>query len=161
MILNLLGYYLVWWSIVVFEKASLLQYSVIIFLINLIIHFKFSVNQVKKEIYTIGLVFILGMSLDLLLSYFHVFDLIGAYWIWLPMIWITFGTTINYSFHKVLDLSKVMVFILGNIFGPLSYISAGKFGLLVYTNSIVLLVIHGFLWGLLMLVLKNIKRIKK
>jgi hypothetical protein len=101
------------------------------------------------------------MCLDLLLSYYHFFELKGAYWVWLPMIWITFGTTINYSFFKVLDLNNVLVFILGNIFGPFSYISAGKFGLLDYTNSIVLLVIHGIVWGLFMLVLKKIKRIIK
>lgn len=159
MIINLLGYYVVWWGIVYFDKTNNQSAIFLIFLLNLIVHFFINVKKYKNEIIVISLVTIIGLLSDLVLNHFRVFKLSEHYYFWLPIIWISFATTLLHSLKKILAQNKWIVFLLGGIAGPLSYYSAGKFQLLNYTHSILLIGIHVFAWGLLILVFKRFSSI--
>ena len=157
MFLNILGYYSIWWGIVYFSKADSFTYVFSLFLLNMALHFYFNVKKIKKEFSTILIVLTSGFVLDLLMNYFKVFTLKGNYNLWLPLIWITFATTINISLSKILSKRTWIVFILGFLAGPFSYYSASKFQLLDYNKSLGLLLLHGIVWGMFMSYLKILK----
>ena len=157
MILNILGYYAVWWSIAIFTKKEDQLLILAIFFINLLIHFYFNTKDIKKEARSIIIISISGIILDLILTYFKFFSLHGNFQLWLPLIWITFSTTINTSLSKILDKKNEIVFSLGFILGPISYYSASKFQLLTYTKSIGLIFLHAVIWGGFLLYLKKLK----
>jgi hypothetical protein len=157
MILNFLGYYALWWAIVCFEKTNMEAYILIIFLINLILHFVINVKNIKREFILIVTVLIIGPPLDLLFNYYNVLELKGHFYFWLPLIWITFATTINHSLGKIFNQKKMVLFLLGAIAGPFSYYAAGKFELLNYTSSPGFILLHALSWGYLLILLQFIR----
>ena len=157
MILNIIGYYAVWWSLVFFSKTGRTDFILFIFFINLLLHFYFNVKIIKKEILTISLILLSGLLLDLFFNFLKIFSLNSNFYFWLPLIWITFATTIHSSLAKVLSNKSWVIFILGFVGGPLSYYSASKFQLLVYTHSMFLTFTHALVWGFFICYLKFIK----
>ena len=159
MIINFLGYYAVWWSIVCFSKTNMEKIILSIFIINLIIHFSFNVKNVKREVLVLLSISSLGVMIDFLFHIIKVFYFTSNFYFWLPLIWITFSTTILHSTLKIFEQNYWVVFIVGGIAGPLSYYSASRFDLLIYPNSIGRVVIHSLCWGLFLISIKKIKGI--
>ncbi|MDO9181284.1 MAG: DUF2878 domain-containing protein [Bacteriovorax sp.] len=157
MIMNFLGYYSVWWSVALFENSNKAYLVILVFSINLIFHLLKNRKKIKSELILMTIISVVGILFDLLMQKIGVFELKGHFLIWLPFIWITFSTTICHSMTKIFGLNNYILFLLGLIFGPLSYFSASKFDLLIYTNSFLYLLLHGFFWGGLMISIKLIK----
>jgi hypothetical protein len=155
---NLIGYYAVYWSIVYFENKPDFYFYILIFLLTLLFHFFITAKNFKarelKLILSAGLV---GAGFDFLLEYMQVFKLHGHKYFWLPIIWAAFAMTFNYSLSKIFRQKDFILFLLGAIFGPFAYYTAGKFQLLSYSLHIDTILIHALAWGLFMIFFKILR----
>lgn len=129
-------------------------FVITLFIFNLILHFTINVKMIKREFLVIGCFLSIGLGFDLLMNYLSIFKLREDYFLWLPMIWMTFATTVLHSIQKLFLQKNSLLFLLGFLFGPLSYVSAGKFQLLNYTQSWALVSLHCLFWGGLILIFK-------
>lgn len=155
---NLIGYNAVYWSIVYFDNKDNFFVYIFVFLLFLFLHFFIAAGKFKlREFALICSVALAGVCFDLFLEYLNVFKLLGHTLIWLPVIWMAFAMTFNFSFAQIFQQRKWLLFFLGAVFGPLAYFSAGKFQLLSYSLQKETLLIHALAWGALMIILKILR----
>ena len=155
LILNIATFYLSWWGILFCGSNQYRWGLLLIPIVHLLIHFKFSVKSKDLEIKTIMLVTIIGVAADLIFHHLNIFKLQLDFYLWLPVVWLVFASTVNFSLKSVLRLNLIVLFLLGSIFGPLSYWGASKFGLIIYDFKFGTLFLHPIFWGGFLLLLKR------
>lgn len=98
-----------------------------------------------------------GFGLDLILIYFGLFTLNSPHTpFWLLLIWCLFTLSLNYSLSFITRIHSALVFALGAIFGPASYLAAAKFGAINYPHELTLIMIHSAFWGVTLYILSII-----
>ena len=105
-------------------------------------------NSRLKELMIILFVGTYGLLGDSLLNYFDVFKFVAKsnfIPIWLLMIWLLFAMTSG--LYEYLKNNQILTFILGAIFGPLSYAAGLKFSLLTFPMSWISIAILAVVWG--------------
>lgn len=157
---NFISFYIAWWGIVYFEKMHQIWGVFFIGLVHLCLHFYLNAKDKKnflQEIRTLLVVSALGLLADCILNYVNVFKLNERAIYWLPVIWLIFSTTVNHSLQPILNLDNKKLFFLGAIFGPLSYVGAARFGLLVYSLNFYPVILHACFWGLFLILIKRLR----
>ena len=147
-VINYIAFNLIWFGLVVAGN-----FFVPLAAIWLVLHITFC-NDKVTEAKLIGLVTLIGISLDSSLTYFgiYVFDDRTFIPMWLILLWANFASTINHSLH-FLTQSKALQWFVGTVIAPLSYVAGYKldavsFGYPTFTTYMLLSLIWG---GLLML----------
>jgi hypothetical protein len=116
----------------------------------------FIAGLTKKNLLYLSLVTLFGVTFDLVINLLGIFSLNFEYYIWLPAIWLLFSNSLLFSFKKIFKLSNVFVFFLGAVGGPFSYWTAGQLNIVYYPVMIREILLHSFLWGLLLIFFKKI-----
>ncbi len=159
---NLISFYIAWWSVLYFAKIEsnllLILISIIYFFIHYFVYLK-KLDSIKKELRFILSVAMLGIIGDLFFHWQHIFILKKNYFLWLFLIWPIFTSTLNYSLKKIWNFHWSILSIMGLVGGPISYIGASKFELIDYTLNYKTLILHGLFWVLLLLLIKYFRRI--
>ena len=105
-------------------------------------------NSRLKELMIISIVGAYGLLGDSLLNYLEVFKFVvksDFIPMWLLMIWLLFAMTSG--LYEYLKNNQKLAFILGAIFGPLSYAAGLKFSLLTFPMDWVSIAILAMVWG--------------
>tara|TARA_R110000737_G_scaffold324376_1_gene337314 strand:- start:966 stop:1478 length:513 start_codon:yes stop_codon:yes gene_type:complete len=114
----------------------------------------------KNELLLVCLVSAIGILLDLALVYGGVFifpDSTGIP-LWLMVLWFCFASTIRHSLAFLAN-SKVLQFIVGGLFAPLSYLAGSNFAVVTLTPSLgVSYLLLACLWAPLMLLIFALSR---
>lgn len=114
----------------------------------------------KNEILLICLVATIGIWLDFALVYSGVFIFPETEGIpfWLMILWLLFAGTIRHSL-AFLAKSKVLQFVVGALFAPLSYLAGAKLSVVYLVPSLGFsYLLLACLWGPLMLVVFSLSR---
>ena len=72
--------------------------------------------------------------------------------------WLGFAATVNHSL-RWLDGKWIFAFLLGAVFGPLSYLAGLKFGAINFQISVFTIVILALVWGIVIPLLYHLNRI--
>jgi len=68
--------------------------------------------------------------------------------LWITTMWGGFAATLNHSLGWLKNRT-LLAFIMGAIFGPLSYLAGSKFGVITFNqNQIVIFIVLGLFWGI-------------
>lgn len=121
--LNAIGFNIAWLGLV-----ALGNMFIPIAMLLLAVHIK-CYNKSRHELHFIWSFSVIGVLVDSVLSFLNVFIFNNDVFLplWLPMLWLLFSATINHSLH-FLNRHYTWQFIIGAIFGPLSYIAGHKLG---------------------------------
>jgi len=151
-IFNIFGFQVSWWICVLGVKYGWPYLGPTMMAIYLLIHlYYFRVNQ--SEIIFIILVGFIGTIVDTIFlqsSLIIYYGLTVSYIapIWIIAMWLGFAATMNHSFSWV-NGKWLIAFIIGAIFGPLSYIAGIKFDALFFQETIFSILILAIVWGLI------------
>jgi hypothetical protein len=119
----------------------------------LILHLYYQAG--KNELSLILVVAVIGTLLDSTLAYSDVFIFPDTQYIpfWLVTLWCCFAATIRHSL-SFLASSKILQFLIGGIFAPLSYLAGANFSVVYLTPSLGFsYLLLACLWGPLMVVI--------
>lgn len=145
--LNIFGFNVAWLGLVILGNDF-----IPVTLILLALHFKYLTTKAHEFAFIVvcGLI---GISIDTTLSFIGVFIFADSLFIplWLITLWLLFAATINHSL-AFLSQHYAWQYLLGAIFGPLSYIAGANLGAvnLGYTIEKTFFIL-GLLWGPLLL----------
>jgi hypothetical protein len=128
-IVNFLGFQLFWW-LAILTTDSLLWVLIGMLFLHLMLH-----SNRKSEALRIVTLGLFGFVIDSLLTVFGVFQFEKLWFnvlppAWLCLLWFAFATSITTIFSKQIH-SAYIAALLGAVFGPLSYLAAAKFGVVV------------------------------
>ena len=163
-IFNIVGFQICWWLCVLFSTKSYSFIGPLFMSIYLIIHFIYISNN-KIDVKLILIVGLIGTFFDSLFVVFDIFSYSGSFIIlsdiaplWITSMWVGFATTINYSLDWI-NKNYYLAFIMGFIFGPLSYVTGREFGAIQFLVSDILgLSILALAWGLIIPMIVYINR---
>ena len=150
---NILGFQLCWWACVLGVKYDLAYIGPLIMLLFIVLHLKYVSNNFNEEIVLLTFGLVSGLLVDGFFKFTGTIEYLGGFEniliapIWILAMWAGFCMTIRHSLGW-LNKNLILQFILGFIFGPLSYIAGKKMGVLLFETSIQNLFIIGILWGL-------------
>ncbi len=155
-IFNILGFQLSWWACVLGVKNGLPYLGPACMLLFLGIHFiylKSNILELKLIISfaVLGTLVDTGIAISGMLSYNGLYaqNIILAP-LWITAMWGGFCATVNHSLSWLKE-KWVPSFILGAIFGPLSYIAGEKFHAITFHSSLMSICIAlAIIWGLSM-----------
>lgn len=158
---NSLGYYAVWFALIIFPKKGQDILAILITLAYIAIHFYFS--SCKKEDARLLVIIVgIGLVLDGTFGYMGLFifndplPFLGLPY-WLLLIWIIFALLLNHSLQW-LNKSPIIAILAGAIFAPLSYSAGQKLEVLTITNLNQTLGIIAFMWALLLPLLTKLTK---
>jgi len=148
---NIIGFQVGWWSCVLGVQNGHAYLGPVVISIFLITHIALN-EDVRDEIVFIETVGVLGALVDtsfLLTSLITYQGLTFAYIapFWIIAMWLGFSATINHSLAW-LDGKWFFAFLLGAVFGPLSYIAGLKFGAVDFQISFFTITILATVWGI-------------
>lgn len=135
-LMNAIGFNVIWLGCILYRD------DFIPFALCLLLMHMYFVKDKLKEVINIILVGSIGLLIDSLLVYFHVFYFPVestnngfAIPLWLIVLWAAFASTLNYSlsFMKTYPLLKYLVAI---IFAPLSYFAGYNFNAVGFGYSL-------------------------
>ena len=155
-IFNILGFQLSWWACVLGVKNGLPYLGPACMLLFLGIHFiylKSNILELKLIIpfAVLGTLVDTGIAISGMLSYNGLYaqNIILAP-LWITAMWGGFCATVNHSLSWLKE-KLVSSFILGAIFGPLSYIAGEKFDAITFHSSLIsICIVLAIIWGLSM-----------
>lgn len=151
--INLLGFNAIWFGLI-FLGNSFIPVAAIL----LLLHLCFLAG--KNELTLIFIVAGIGVLLDSVLVYAHVFIFPEATKLpfWLITLWFCFAATVRHSLG-FLSNSKILQCSVGAIFAPLSYLAGAKFSVVYITPSFELsYLLLACLWGPLMVLIFALSR---
>lgn len=98
-----------------------------------------TVKHKTREILMVAIISIIGITLDSLLYYFQVFQFETGRFIpfWLMVLWLGFSATVAHSL-LFLEKSKMLQFVVGGVFAPLSYIAGYNFGVVNFGHPVLI-----------------------
>ena len=152
-LVNIIGFHLGWWACVLAVQAGIPYLGPIVMTLFLFIHILFfKLNQ--SEFFFIALVSLFGAFIDTaflqasLIEYRGLtFDLFAPFWI--ISMWAGFAATLNHSLYWLAE-KWLLAFLMGAIFGPLSYLAGIKFGALNFNPNFKTLGILAIVWGIVL-----------
>ena len=153
-VFNILGFQICWWICVLSAKTQMIYLGPFFMTIFIMIHFwKFTDNI--NEVKLIVIFGILGTIIDSMFMYFGILSYNGLYSediliapLWITAMWCGFSATINHSMFW-LNNKWILSFILGLVFGPLSYVTGAKFGAIYFFVDIkIIIVVLAIVWGI-------------
>ncbi len=152
-IFNIIGFQIGWWTCVLGAAKNLPYWGPVVMLLFLAFHFYFFSRDLK-ELKLVLFFAIGGTIIDTGIAYSGLIVYNGPYSfeyliapMWITAMWCGFVATINHSMAW-LNNKWSFAFLLGAIFGPLSYVTANKFGAVQFSSSIfTTLLILGLIWG--------------
>jgi hypothetical protein len=156
-IFNILGFQISWWGCVLGVKNGLPYLGPVCMLLFLGVHFFYFKSNIQ-ELKLIGIFSVIGTLTDTCLAYSGLLSYGGLYTkstiiapLWITAMWCGFCATVNHSLSWLKE-KWVSSFILGAVFGPLSYIAGEKFGAIIFHSSLISInIILAIVWGLSML----------
>lgn len=150
-IFNILGFQLSWWACVIGAQRGYIYFGPLVMAIFLAVHL-FLTGRNRSEINFIAVVGLLGILVDTAFLHSSFIFYEGRTFsslapLWIIAMWLGFSATLNHSLAW-LDGKWVHSFILGAVFGPMSYIAGLKFGAINFNISILTITILSVVWGL-------------
>ena len=153
-VFNIVGFQISWWICVLSATTEMAYLGPLVMATFIIIHFwKFtdSINELKL----IAIFGVLGTIVDTMFMHLGLLSYDGLYSkdiliapLWITAMWCGFSATINHSMYW-LNNKWMLSFVLGLVFGPLSYITGEKFGAISFTVDIkIIIVVLAIVWGL-------------
>lgn len=152
-IINVVGMQVGWFICVLGAANDLPLIGPLFVLIYLFIHL-FLVNKPVKEFQLILIISLIGVLIDGFkksIGFIAYMSAVPAIeWIapiWIIAMWALFASTLNGSL-RWLHRHYFLAFILGALFGPLSYLAGAKLGAISFTKDMTLsIVILAIVWG--------------
>jgi len=153
-IFNILGFQVSWWACVLGVKHGQPYVGPICMALFIVIHFfYFKVNLL--EIRLIAFFAIIGTTIDTGLAYSGLLSYNGLYSqnlllapLWITAMWCGFCATVNHSLSWLKGRGFAS-FLMGAVFGPLSYIAGEKFNAISFHSSILIInVVLAIVWGI-------------
>ena len=146
-----------------FAGALYTSSAVLFMLLCLIVNL--TIGKFNPRDLVLVVVGVMGFMCDLAFVKLGLLDVaLSPFPFWLMLIWCLFTLSLNYSLAFVAALKPYWVFLLGAVFGPLSYFGAGKLGALIYPSDLSLIMIHSVFWGvtffMLSVILKRLHLVK-
>ena len=156
-IFNILGFQLSWWACVLGVKNGLPYIGPVCMLLFLGIHFLYLKSNFL-ELRLVVIFTILGTLVDTSLAISGLLSYNGLYAhnivlapLWITAMWAGFCATVNHSLSWLKE-KWVSSFMLGAIFGPLSYIAGEKFDAITFHSSLMSICIAlAIIWGIIIL----------
>ena len=146
----MIGFQVGWWACVLGVQNGYAYLGPAVMAVFLISHLVMTGSN-RSEIIFIGAVALVGALVDtaflqsslityegLTFSYFAPF--------WIIAMWVGFSATINHSLAW-LDGKWFFAFLLGAVFGPLSYLAGSNFGAVDFHVSLISMSILSVVWG--------------
>jgi hypothetical protein len=148
--LNMIGFQTSWWACVLGAKNGHPYLGPVFMFIFLLFHFSILKNK-NKELIFIILVGLIGTIADTILFQTNLIEYQGVYIdkvapLWITAMWMGFAATINHSLVW-LNNKWIISFVIGAIFGPLSYFTGIKFEALYFEISLLTMSVLALLWG--------------
>ena len=153
-IINLILFQFSWWVCVLGTSNGLSYIGPLFMFLFLVLHL-FYLNPNFQEIKFVILIALIGTMVDTGLASTGVISYEGIYThstrylapLWITAMWAGFAATVNHSMYW-LNNRSVAAFLLGAIFGPLSYLTGSKFDVIHFHTSILnILLILAIIWG--------------
>ena len=151
-ILNMMCFQLGWWVCIIGVKNNLIYLGPVFMFTYIFLHLFFMSNY-KNEFMLIIFGSFIGIIVDGYFKYSHMINYLGDFNnsilppIWIIFMWSGFCTTINHSLNW-LNKSIFLSFLLGFIFGPLSYLLGQKLGVISFATNIQVISNLSLIWGL-------------
>jgi hypothetical protein len=155
-IFNILGFQLSWWACVLGVKSGLPYLGPVCMLLFLGVHFIYLKSN-SLELKLVVTFAVLGTLVDTGLAISGILSYNGLYAqnvilapLWITAMWGGFCATVNHSLSWLKE-RWISSFILGAIFGPLSYIAGEKFDAITFHSSLTVTCIAlAIIWGISM-----------
>lgn len=152
-IFNIIGFQAGWWSCVLGTKYEAKYFGPLIMLVFIIIHLYYFSDD-PHEIKLVIFFAFAGTLVDTAMAYSGVLKYSGLYKpdiliapLWITAMWFGFAATVNHSMEWLKN-RWIAAFILGAVFGPLSYITAEKFGAVQFQENIIIVcTMLAIVWG--------------
>ena len=153
-IFNILGFQISWWICVLSANSHMIYLGPMAMVLFLFIHFwKIAMNY--NEIKLIVIFGIAGTIIDTIFMFSGILSYNGLYSenimiapLWITAMWCGFSATINHSMAW-LNEKWNLSFLLGLIFGPLSYLTGEKFGAIVFfVDMKIIIMVLAVVWGI-------------
>ena len=151
-IFNIVGFQIGWWMCALGAKNGLDYLGPIYMVFFLVIHMIFF-SEKKFEIILVIFGVILGSFVDTSFKYFNIINYLPASSsflapLWIVAMWAGFCATLNHSLSWLKD-KHIISFLMGAIFGPLSYVAGEKMGIIFFIAShLYTLVLLAIVWGI-------------
>ena len=150
-IFNIFGFQIGWWACVIGVKNDFNYFGPIVMLVFILLHLSL-ITRNKNDYLLIPIGIFFGILVDGLFKNFGLVQYLGNSSLYLPPLWIIamwagFCLTINHSLAW-LKGNMVLSFLLGFIFGPLSYLAGQKMGVIIFNFDIFTLFVLAFAWGI-------------
>ena len=147
---NIIGFQAGWWACVLGVQNGYAYLGPLVMSIFIIIHIALTGNN-RSEIIFIIAVGLIGLLVDTALLQSSLIAYEGLTFsfiapIWIIAMWMGFSATLNHSLSW-LDGKWIFAFLLGAVFGPLSYLTGTKFGAIDFQVSLFSITILAFIWG--------------
>ena len=159
-LINIILFQLCWWVCVLGTANNLNYIGPICMLIFLVLHL-FYMNPNLEETKFVILIGLFGTLVDTglagtgFISYEGLYTNNTKYFapLWITAMWAGFAATVNHSMYWLSD-RPVSAFLLGVVFGPLSYITGARLGVIHFHSSILnIIVILAITWGISILII--------
>ncbi len=160
-IFNILGFQLAWWTCVLGVQKGYLYFGPAVMAFYLAVHL-FLTGRNRSEINFIIAVGLVGLLVDTAFLqssfiYYEGLTLSSLAPLWIVAMWLGFSATLNHSLAW-LDGKWFYSFLMGAVFGPLSYIAGYKFGAINFKISLISITILSMVWGLVIPILFLLNR---
>ena len=164
--INLILFQFSWWVCVLGTAYDLSYIGPLCMLLFLTLHL-FYLNPNCQEAKFIVYVLLIGTLVDTCLASTGLMSYEGIYNdsirnlapLWITAMWAGFAATINHSMSW-LNNRPISGFLLGGVFGPLSYLTGSKFDIIhIHTSIFNISVILAIIWGISILVIFKLNSI--
>jgi len=147
---NIIGFQLGWWACVLGVQNGYAYLGPLVMFIYLVIHLVLTGSN-RSEMIFIVIVGSLGALVDTAFLQSSLITYQGLTFtflapLWIIAMWVGFSATLNHSLAW-LDGKWFFAFLLGAIFGPLSYLAGLKFGAVDFHVSLITMTILSAVWG--------------
>ena len=128
MAINILGFQVIWFGSIFFGDAFV-AVTLVLIAMHLIYYKEYRASDLRLA----GLCLFCGIVIDNALLFFDVMAFSSTGYtqymvpLWLLSLWFAFGFTLNHSL-RYFKQRKLLAFICGAIFGPLSYLAGQRLG---------------------------------
>ena len=147
---NIIGFQLGWWVCVLGVQNGFPYLGPVVMSVYIIIHLRLTGSNRYEMIFilTVGLIGALVDTafLQSSLVIYQGLTLSSFAPLWIIAMWLGFSATLNHSLGW-LDGKWFFAFLLGAVFGPLSYLAGLKFGAINFQVSLFSITILALVWG--------------
>ena len=162
---NIIGFQICWWICVLFSTTNFSYLGPMIMLLYIGVHLLYISDNNIKEFKLIFIAGLIGTIFDSLYIVFNIFSYSSSFSflplivpLWITAMWAGFATTLNHSLFWI-NKNYYIAFLMGFIFGPISYLTGEAFKAIQFNTTIVNgLGILAISWGIAVPVVVYINR---